>query len=95
MASASIPIGPALQAMAFVLVAGFSPAPGIMTAVVASTLGAAVGSSEFQVNEPTNAIAVMLAAQISLSADLSDPFSRIVALTLLIGVVQLLAGGCG
>jgi SulP family sulfate permease len=81
------------QAMAYALVAGFPPSAGIMTAVVASVLGAAFGSSEFLVNGPTNAIAVMLAAHIALSADLGDPVSRIVALTLLIGVVQLLAGG--
>ncbi len=81
------------QAMAYALVAGFPPSAGIMTAVVASILGAAFGSSEFLVNGPTNAIAVMLAAHIALSADLGDPVSSIIALTLLIGVVQLLAGG--
>jgi SulP family sulfate permease len=81
------------QAMAYALVAGFPPSAGIMTAVVASILGAVFGSSQFLVNGPTNAIAVMLAAHIALSSDLGDPVSRIVALTLLIGVVQLLAGG--
>jgi SulP family sulfate permease len=81
------------QAMAYALVAGFPPSAGIMTAVVASILGAAFGSSQFLVNGPTNAIAVMLAAHIALSADLGDPVSRIITLTLLIGVIQLLAGG--
>ena len=50
-----------------------------MTAVAASILGAAFGSSEFLVNGPTNAIAVMLAAHIALSADLGDPVSGISA----------------
>jgi SulP family sulfate permease len=80
------------QAMAYALVAGFPPSAGIMTAVVASILGAAFGSSEFLVNGPTNAIAVMLAAQIALNPELGDPVSRIVALTLLIGLLQLLGG---
>lgn len=81
------------QAMAYALVAGFPPSAGIMTAVVASILGAAFGSSEFLVNGPTNAIAVMLAAQIALNPNLGDPVTRIVALTLLIGAIQMLAGG--
>lgn len=81
------------QAMAYALVAGFPPSTGIMTAVVASIIGAAFGSSEFLVNGPTNAIAVMLAAHIALSAaNLGDPVSEIIALTLLIGILQLLAG---
>jgi MFS superfamily sulfate permease-like transporter len=81
------------QAMAYALVAGFPPSTGIMTAVVASILGAAFGSSEVLVNGPTNAIAVMLTAHIALSAaDLGDPVSEIIALTLLIGILQLLAG---
>jgi SulP family sulfate permease len=79
--------------MAYALVAGFPPSTGIMTAVVASILGAAFGSSEVLVNGPTNAIAVMLTAHIALSAaDLGDPVSEIIALTLLIGILQLLAG---
>jgi sulfate permease, SulP family len=81
------------QAMAYALVAGFPPSVGIMTAVVASNLGAAFSSSKFLVNRSTNAIAVMLAPHIALNADLGDPISRIVTLTLLIGVVPLVASG--
>jgi len=80
------------QAMAYALVAGFPPSAGIMTAVVASILGAAFGSSAFLVNGPTNAIAVMLAAHVALNADVGDPVSRIIAITLVVGVIQLVAG---
>jgi SulP family sulfate permease len=80
------------QAMAYALIAGFPPAGGIATAVVASILGAAFGSSEFLINGPTNAISVMLAANAALFASHGDPVRSIVLLTLLIGVVQLAAG---
>jgi SulP family sulfate permease len=80
------------QAMAYALIAGFPPAGGIATAVVASILGAAFGSSEFLINGPTNAISVMLAANAALFASHGDPVRSIVVLTLLIGAVQLGAG---
>lgn len=80
------------QGMAYALIAGFPPAAGISTAVAASILGAAFGSSEFLVNGPTNAISVMLAANAALFAAQGDPIAAIVMLTLFIGVVQTLAG---
>jgi SulP family sulfate permease len=80
------------QAMAYALIAGFSPAAGIATAVVASVLGAAFGSSEFLINGPTNALSVMLAANAALFATHGDPVQAVVLLTLMIGCVQLLAG---
>jgi len=80
------------QGMAYALIAGFPPAAGIMTAVAASILGAAFGSSEFLINGPTNAISVMLAANAALFAAHGDPVVAIIALTLFIGVVQVVAG---
>jgi SulP family sulfate permease len=79
------------QAMAYALIAGFSPAGGIATAVMASIFGAIFGSSEFLINGPTNAISVMLAANALVFAASGNPVQSIVVLTLLIGVVQLLA----
>ncbi len=79
------------QAMAYALIAGFPPAVGILTAVVASIAGAVFGSSEFLVNGPTNAIAVMLAANAALFATHGDPVSTIVLLTVMIGVIQTVA----
>ncbi|MEZ0324267.1 MAG: SulP family inorganic anion transporter [Fimbriimonas sp.] len=76
------------QAMAYALIAGFPPAAGIFTAVVASILGAAFGSSEFLINGPTNAIAAMIASNIALLASQGDPHKLVVLLTLMIGVSQ-------
>lgn len=80
------------QAMAYALVAGFPPAAGLSTAIAASILGAAFGSSEFLINGPTNAIAVMLAAQAALLGANGDPIGSVVLLTLILGVVQTVAG---
>ena len=64
------------QGMAYALIAGFPPAAGLATAVAASILGAAFGSSEFLVNGPTNAISVMLAANAALFAAQGIPSLR-------------------
>jgi SulP family sulfate permease len=79
------------QAMAYALIAGVPPAAGIATSVVASILGAAFGSSEFLINGPTNAISVMLAANAALFASQGNALDAIVMLTLIVGVVQLMA----
>lgn len=80
------------QAMAYALIAGFPPSAGLATAIVASILGAAMGSSEFLINGPTNAISVMLAANAALFAAHGDPRQAVVLLTFLLGVVQVLGG---
>jgi SulP family sulfate permease len=80
------------QAMAYALIAGFTPTAGIMTAAVAAILGAAFGSSEFLINGPTNALSVMLAANVALFAGSGDPVKAVVMLTLFVGVVQIAAG---
>jgi len=80
------------QAMAYALIAGFTPTAGIATAAIASILGAAFGSSEFLINGPTNAISVMLAASAAAFAVHGDPLQAIVLLTLAIGAFQVVAG---
>jgi sulfate permease, SulP family len=80
------------QGMAYALIAGFPPAAGLSTAIVASILGAAFGSSEFLVNGPTNAISVMLAAHAVLLGAQGDPVGAAILLTLMIGVIQVAAG---
>jgi SulP family sulfate permease len=79
------------QAMAYALIAGFPPSVGIITAIVASILGAAFGSSEFLVNGPTNAISVMLASNAAILASHGDPKQLVILLTLMIGVGQCIA----
>lgn len=80
------------QGMAYALIAGFPPMAGIYTAVAASILGAAFGSSEYLINGPTNAIAVMIASNVSLFAANGDAIHAIILLTLMIGILQLIAG---
>jgi SulP family sulfate permease len=80
------------QAMAYALVAGFPPSAGLSTAIVASILGAAFGSSEFLINGPTNAISVMIAAYAALLGAQGDPIGSVVLLTLMLGLVQVIAG---
>jgi SulP family sulfate permease len=77
------------QAMAYALIAGFSPFAGIVTAIAASILGATFGSSEFLVDGPTNAISAMLASNVAILASQGDPRKLVVLLTLLIGVSQI------
>jgi len=76
------------QAMAYALIAGFPPAAGIATAIVASIFGAIFGSSEFLINGPTNAISAMLAANAAVLASQGDPKQVVILLTLMIGVGQ-------
>ena len=80
------------QGMAYALIAGFPPSAGLATAVAASILGAAFGSSEVLINGPTNAISVMIAGNAALFATQGDPVQAVILLTLMIGVVQTLAG---
>jgi MFS superfamily sulfate permease-like transporter len=80
------------QGMAYALIAGFPPAAGIATSVAAAILGAAFGSSEFLINGPTNAISVMIAGNAALFAAQGDPVRAVILLTLIIGLVQTLAG---
>jgi SulP family sulfate permease len=76
------------QAMAYALIAGFPPSAGIYTAIAASILGAAFGSSEFLVNGPTNAISAMIASNVALLASQGDPQKLVILLTLMVGVMQ-------
>jgi SulP family sulfate permease len=80
------------QGMAYALIAGFPPAAGIATSMAASILGAAFGSSEFLINGPTNAISVMIAGNAALFAANGDPVQAVILLTMVVGVIQIIAG---
>lgn len=77
------------QAMAYALIAGLPPITGIFAAIAASILGASFGSSEFLINGPTNAISVVLAANMVLFEASGHPFRLVFLLTLMIGLFQL------
>ncbi len=80
------------QSMAYALVAGVPPVHGLYAAIVACVLGAAFGSSNFLIDGPTNAISVMLAANLGLLAGGSDPVAVMLAITVLTGAIQIAVG---
>jgi SulP family sulfate permease len=80
------------QSMAYALVAGVPPVHGLYAAIVASILGAAFGSSNFLIDGPTNAISVMLAANLGLLAGGTDPVAIMLAITVLTGAIQIAVG---
>ncbi len=79
------------QAMAYALIANMPPIAGIFAAVAASILGAAFGSSEFLVDGPTNAISVVLAANVAVLTAGHQPMRMMFLLTLMVGAMQLAA----
>ena len=80
------------QSMAYALVAGVPPVHGLYAAIVACVLGAAFGSSNFLIDGPTNAISVMLAANLGLLAGGGDPVAVMLAITVLTGAIQIAVG---
>lgn len=78
------------QAMGFALIAGISPLYGLYAAVVATIVGALVGSSTYMTIAPTNALALLVGSTL-ITAD-NDPINQLVVLTLLVGGFQLLFG---
>ncbi len=80
------------QSMAYALVAGVPPVHGLYAAIVACILGAAFGSSNFLIDGPTNAISVMLAANLGLLAGGGDPVAVMLAITVLTGAIQITVG---
>ncbi len=80
------------QSMAYALVAGVPPVHGLYAAIVACVLGAAFGSSNFLIDGPTNAISVMLAANLGLLAGGSDPVAVMLAITVITGAIQIAVG---
>ena len=80
------------QSMAYALVAGVPPVHGLYAAIVACILGAAFGSSNFLIDGPTNAISVMLAANLGLLAGGGDPVAVMLAITVLTGAMQVAVG---
>jgi SulP family sulfate permease len=80
------------QSMAYALVAGVSPVHGLYAAIVACILGAAFGSSNFLIDGPTNAISVMLAANLGLLAGGTDPVAVMLAITVITGAMQIAVG---
>ncbi|MCB1134964.1 MAG: SulP family inorganic anion transporter, partial [Chlamydiia bacterium] len=94
------------QAMAYALVAGLPLSAGLLSAFIGVIFGASFGSSRHLVMGPTNAIAILIQAA---TADILYTHFRgleglerelmageiVIQITLLIGILQLLASGLG
>lgn len=80
------------QAMAFAIVAGISPAYGLYTAIISTIIAGLAGSSTYMTTGPTNALAVVLGSTLAAFGDSGDVTSRLVTLTLLVGVIQAVMG---
>ena len=80
------------QAMAFAIVAGISPAYGLYTAIISTLIGGLFSRSPLLTTGPTNALAVVIGSTLAPFAAEGDPIGRLVTLTFLVGVIELVLG---
>jgi hypothetical protein len=83
------------QGIAFVVIAGLPPEYGLFTAMIVPILAAIWGSSMVMVSGPTTAISAVLFATLAPLASSGTPEYVTLALTLLVGAMQLAAGLSG
>ena len=85
------------QGIAFAIIAGLPPQHGLYTAIVVTVVAAFFGSSRVMVSGPTTAISAVMFATLSVMAvPGSEAYVALaLALTLLVGVLQLAAGLLG
>jgi len=97
---ASLPVAAVAlpQSMAFAMLAGFPPAYGAWTAVVAGFVGAMLGSSRQLVTCLNNAVCMLITSLFAVLARQHadfDPVGAIVVLALLIGLFEIVMGYVG
>ena len=80
------------QAMAFAIVAGISPVYGLYTAIVSTIVSGVTGTSTFMTTGPTNALAVVVGSSLAPFAGSGDIVARLITLTFLVGVIQVVMG---
>lgn len=85
------------QGVAFAIIAGLPPEYGLFTAIIVTVIAALWGSSQVMVSGPTTAISAVLFASLSgLAVPGSEAYIALaLVLTLLVGVLQLVAGLAG
>ncbi|EKE43221.1 putative high affinity sulfate transporter (SulP) [Oceaniovalibus guishaninsula JLT2003] len=85
------------QGVAFAIIAGLPPEYGLFTAIVVTVVAALWGSSRVMVSGPTTAISAVLFASLSgLALPGSETYIALaLALTFLVGILQLAAGLAG
>ena len=85
------------QGVAFALIAGLPPEFGLFSAMVVGAIAALWGSSRVMVSGPTTALSALVFVTLSTFAPAGTPaFSALaLTLTLMVGVMQLIAGLAG
>ncbi len=85
------------QGVAFALIAGLPPEYGLFSAVVIAVIAALWGSSRVMVSGPTTAISALVFVTLSAFATAGTPgfIALAITLTLMVGVIQLIAGLAG
>ncbi|HMQ91699.1 MAG TPA: SulP family inorganic anion transporter [Amaricoccus sp.] len=85
------------QGVAFALIAGLPPEYGLFSAIVVAVIAALWGSSRVMVSGPTTAISALVFVTLSAFATAGTPaFTALaITLTLMVGVMQLIAGLAG
>ncbi len=81
------------QVMAYAMLAGMAPMQGLHAALVMSVVAALWGSSPYVNSGPTNSSALLTAAAMLAVARVGNPAVMLFALTLLVGVFRIAAGG--
>ncbi len=80
------------QGVAYALIAGIPPAMGLYAATLPALLASLLRSSRHVVAGPTNAVSLLVGSAVAIHADL-DPATMAVTLALMVGVIQVTAGG--
>lgn len=80
------------QTMAYAIIAGLDPVYGLYTAIVASIIASIFGSSNFLIAGPTNAVALLIASNMSVFSDRTNFYEMIFLMTFIVGVLQILFG---
>ncbi|MAM61360.1 MAG: sulfate transporter, partial [Maritimibacter sp.] len=85
------------QGVAFALIAGLPPEYGLFSAIVVGVIAALWGSSRVMVSGPTTAISALVFVTLSGFATAGTPafIALAITLTLMVGIIQLIAGLAG
>ncbi|MCO4744948.1 MAG: SulP family inorganic anion transporter [Proteobacteria bacterium] len=80
------------QGVAYAMIAGLPPAVGLYASAIPAIVGSIARSSKHVVTGPTNALSLLVGGFITGGAVLIDPVAAAMALALLVGLFQVLAG---
>ncbi len=96
LAGISVAVVAVPQSMAYALIAGVEPVTGLYTAIVQGLIASLFTSSSHLSTGPINTLSLLVASSVArLSADPASYPMAVVAMTLLVGLVQLAASAAG